>query len=1232
MSSERSEVNADSFAHGLVNVPDPNGTGLVAVTLSTQHILSQASTYSLKGVDFSDTSSVQKKLKTVREYLTSQEAVVGANGLMSVAQHFCKSIFKNTPYERIFPVFWKRSNNSWSTFLDKIGHAIGVPADHRLCDLAIELQQFVPAQGNNLRSAIFDYAGKIQYLSSKNASLVPHQLLLTRRLLQFMPVNQQHLLPTYVKEPANDQLMDDYVEGLMETALEIHPKIMPHTKQLTANHEGNPRNRNARPPKNQRDQSGSNQNQPNVQGNPQLQDPRGPQNDRNTKDNNRHPRQDNHQQRHNNQHFRPAQPNRYQQTPQTRSENTVSSAPRFVNNRPPPTSPKSPQVVTGDILMDGTGRPDPTSPSTHTKQLGRLMKIAEEQNQQFVFARIDTGADAHIAGKEVSGNAIPDGVHKSLFAVPLQRKKLAAECVKFSATTENGEELSIRAVHSPSTNTCLAPSAVSFNIKEPKPDEDFAIINDIKMPVHVINGQAYVKLSINPARSKTIRDFCTQMGLNRTPTPTEGELVKFMHTKLACAGTHTLDITFRILGFPITFESIKNSIGTCERCPQTATFLKTTSISSTANLLNEVSPLTDTLVFDGAELPNVSERGYRTFLVAKLVNCGRYYVLPTNRGNFSETLQRIVTSSQVKIVKCMSDRSKDFSRFKKFCEENNITYIESLPGRDEYKGFQEGAVSQVKRVMEWFHTNWDYERADDCWDVLCYCTEHVLNTRASVSRHLIPFHVVHGVRPRYDLTPLQVVTVVRGSKRLTEERTEPVIFLCQRDAQTAIVWRFMRKRVSFEGVHINAIRANKLNLDAIEAFLKPPPQLNALSVVARTITPQERRTEAWRDAIREHANKLVSLNFAKKSPLNGPQDAVRSFFVGRNMDGALNARLVANGGLSADEQTLDQYLPSTSERFAFLSLFARMMKDGYVPWSGDISGAYYATKGEGFIRLPHDWPSGIGGFMKNEIVSLNCAIPGDKLSSGLFLSQLDELLVSEGIEILIGRIKRMRHACGKYSYMINYSDDLLGFSPSESCMKQLETLINKKFRVELSPGVPPKWVGMDMHVENQVVHVSSASSFLAYDLPQRKFTLKSLQELELKEKTTDEKAKKEALSMIGKLLYGATFNPWLTYLSSFLASALHYDPIGAAEIASAAIYHYGNNPPTLVFNPIQPTHLVVYCDASHSLVTGRAHAGCWIQLQDSDQPSPRSNPVCWGSQRLARVYESVYSAEAKAAE
>lgn len=95
--------------------------------------------------------------------------------------------------------------------------------------------------------------------------------------------------------------------------------------------------------------------------------------------------------------------------------------------------------------------------------------------------------------------------------------------MKFSATTEDGADIAIRAVLSPSTNTCLAPTAVSFNAKSPNPEEDHAIIENQKLPVHVIKGHAYVKLYLCPTKSKTRKDFCAQMGFAQVPEPSESE-------------------------------------------------------------------------------------------------------------------------------------------------------------------------------------------------------------------------------------------------------------------------------------------------------------------------------------------------------------------------------------------------------------------------------------------------------------------------------------------------------------------------------------------------------------------------------------------------------------------------------------------------------------------------------------------------------------------------------------
>lgn len=199
-----------------------------------------------------------------------------------------------------------------------------------------------------------------------------------------------------------------------------------------------------------------------------------------------------------------------------------------------------------------------------------------------------------------------------------------------------------------------------------------------------------------------------------------------------------------------------------------------------------------------------------------------------------------------------------------------------------------------------------------------------------------------------------------------------------------MVWRFVKRPIEIAHVHISSLRNCKFNINSIEAYLKPIQEVNALSRVARPILSHERKTPEWSQAIEEHAHKLIALKFAMLCSDTPPSNPTKSFFVGRNIDGKLNARLVANGGLTIEGQTLDQYLPSISERFSFLSVITAHLKKGFVPWSGDISGAYYATAGNGFIQLPHNWPRGVGGFSPLQTVQLLCAIPGDRLSSGLF--------------------------------------------------------------------------------------------------------------------------------------------------------------------------------------------------------------------------------------------------------
>lgn len=124
-----------------------------------------------------------------------------------------------------------------------------------------------------------------------------------------------------------------------------------------------------------------------------------------------------------------------------------------------------------------------------------------------------------------------------------------------------------------------------------------------------------------------------------------------------------------------------------------------------------------------------------------------------------------------------------------------------------------------------------------------------------------------------------------------------------------------------------------------------------MAATTRPILPHEKRTQEYRDAISEHATKLLSYNAFKK--LTTPLDfkPVRSFFVGRVVDDKLTARLVSNGALEGDT-TLDSYLPLMHERRVFLKWLTVLKAQGWIPFYGDFSGAYYTTKGEGFLSLP----------------------------------------------------------------------------------------------------------------------------------------------------------------------------------------------------------------------------------------------------------------------------------------
>lgn len=822
----------------MVTIPDPNGSKQVTVTLATHQIMASAGSYSFRSVDFNVPHQVLSHAKRVREFLKTQEAIVGADAIKVVLKPFMKSILRGTVLKSSFSIMWEEAAEDWEVFLQQLVSDVGQLSANEHLQLALDLVNYCPPPKTNLRLAILHFAGEIRTLSRKQFSYVPHQAILSNRLLKFVPVSYQHVMDAELKDPSGGLSLDEYIDKLRKFALLINPKVQPNsiqdaTPSRSAN-SGRPNNHQAN--NNNRRDNGQNQ-QGQRRNNPQN----GPGNGSSSTPNSSS-QSNNSNSSSNNGQNRPANSGNSAagSTSNGGNQSYNRSGPKANSsfNRPPPISlfapssrPAVPQPASGDVSMSGNTKPSVGSssalPLSSGQQLGRLTILEPEQGDYRIWARVDSGADDHIAGKDVLGHGVPDGRHESLFAVPLQRKALAADCVKVTGFTETGDALQFRGVISPSTSTCLRPTSLSYDSENPDPTRDYAIINGLRLPVHVRNHSPYVLLTLQPATSKSKRDFCTMLGYADDPLPSDKELVEFIHVKFACAGAHTIDLSCRIWGYPIPFDTIRNSIATCPRCPATDTFDQVSTVMSDVAALEHVSPLCDVLVFDTAEMPFISARGNKHFLVAKLVRCGRYFVRPGGRSSAADHIIKIITHLRIPVVACYSDRSRDFSRVQNYCGRNNIAYNPSHLGRDEYKGHQESAVSHAKAIMEWFFHNWDFEDVQHHWEMCAYAAEHVLNTRASPSRYLIPFHVCHGTRPRYDLFPLSVVTWVKGSKRLSEQRTEPVVFLCQINAQSAMVWRFSEQPNAIAEVHVNSLRTPKFNSNNLDAFLKPIVDINA---------------------------------------------------------------------------------------------------------------------------------------------------------------------------------------------------------------------------------------------------------------------------------------------------------------------------------------------------------------------------------------------------------------------
>lgn len=252
-----------------------------------------------------------------------------------------------------------------------------------------------------------------------------------------------------------------------------------------------------------------------------------------------------------------------------------------------------------------------------------------------------------------------------------------------------------------------------------------------------------------------------------------------------------------------------------------------------------------------------------------------------------------------------------------------------------------------------------------------------------------------------------------------------------------------------------------------------------------------------------------------------PPNPDRSFFTGQERDGVIKARLVVDNGTSGAESDITTNdLPPLIEKLMLLSLMecARSRDDSLVVRAGDVSGAYYATRADGYLKLPSEWPPGEGGFQPGEIVRSKCAMPGSQLASGLFLTQLDNLITM--FPRTYGTIRT-----GKDFIGCNYSDDLLGIG-TQDAWNNLQTHLNKQYSIEFEDGYPARWVGMDFEMSNNTLHVGCASSCERYENHEHYLpTQDDFAALKPEGKSTDEKAISEARKWVGRLNYAATLHP-----------------------------------------------------------------------------------------------------------
>lgn len=108
-----------------------------------------------------------------------------------------------------------------------------------------------------------------------------------------------------------------------------------------------------------------------------------------------------------------------------------------------------------------------------------------------------------------------------------------------------------------------------------------------------------------------------------------------------------------------------------------------------------------------------------------------------------------------------------------------------------------------------------YPDAEKIWHLLIISAQFYLNTVASPTYKLIPWHTLFSQRPRYDLHALRSVQVVESSKMsASQNKTSIGLYLGQTGPASGFYWVMGNQKLSYiKKADLSAFRQTKMSLE-----------------------------------------------------------------------------------------------------------------------------------------------------------------------------------------------------------------------------------------------------------------------------------------------------------------------------------------------------------------------------------------------------------------------------------